>query len=362
VCGAVPFGFARCNAEVITPAKGKPTSEPAVSYTATQLQAAYGVAGGGTAGSGPLVAVVDAYDSPDAASHLAAYRTTMGLPLCAGGGVACLLTTYDQRGSTSNRPGANTGWAQEIDLDVQLVSALCPTCRIALVEADSNSYDNLAAAVDLAGGLAGVVAISNSYGGSEFPTEAAFAAAHYDKPGIVITVSSGDAGYGVEFPAAAPAVVAVGGTALRLSGSGWSETAWSGAGSGCSSYVPKPAWQAAIATTCGNRLVSDVSAVADPNTGVKVYTTGSSGTGWYVFGGTSVASPVVAALYAGSPGPTSDGSALYGTSTGLYDVLSGSNGRCTSGRTTTNALLCTAGPGWDGPTGNGTPRAGTLPR
>jgi len=220
----------------------------------------------------------------------------------------------------------------------------------------------LAAAVDYAGSL-GVKAISNSYGGGEFSGEDDFANAHYNKPGIVITVSTGDAGYGVEFPAAASSVVAVGGTALNRGSNGvWSETAWSGAGSGCSSYVPKPNWQGGIATTCGNRMVADIAAVADPNTGVRVYTTGSSGTTWYVFGGTSVAAPIIAAGYTRSTGSTSDASSLYGGATGLYDVVSGSNGRCTIGRNATNALLCTAGTGWDGPTGNGTPRGGAIKR
>jgi subtilase family serine protease len=285
----------------------------------------------------------------------------MGEPLCADGTVSCFFTKYDERGSTGSQatyPAANSSWAQEIDLDVQMVSALCQSCRIALVEADSNGYTDLGLAVDAAANVPGVVAISNSYGGSEISAELSVAS-HYSHPGIAITVSTGDNGYGVEWPAAASTVLAVGGTTLSKTNTGWTESAWSGAGSGCSAYVSKPSWQLNLVTSCAGRMVADVAAVADPNTGVRVYTTGSTGSGWYVMGGTSVASPIVATVAAlsGVPSSTKDGSGLYLKAQHLFDVVSGSNGKCTSGKTSTaGAALCTAGAGWDGPTGNGSPR------
>ncbi len=176
---------------------------------------------------------------------------------------------------------------------------------------------------------------------------------------MAITASSGDGGYGVEFPAASSYVTAVGGTRLvrATNTRGWTETAWSGAGSGCSAYVTKPVWQ--IDTSCARRTVADVSAVADPNTGVAIYDSygSTSGANWYVFGGTSVAAPIIAAVYAvaGNTSLISTTSYPYAHAASLWDVTSGSNGRCTSRHNTTGGYLCTAGLGYDGPTGLGTP-------
>ncbi|MGH7749753.1 MAG: hypothetical protein ACREQ5_34055, partial [Candidatus Dormibacteria bacterium] len=198
-------------------------------------------------------------------------------------------------------------------------------------------------------------AISNSYGGSEYSSETSDQAA-YNHPGSLITVSSGDSGYGAQFPASSQYVVAVGGTSLTRSSStarGWTETAWSGAGSGCSAYVTKPSWQ--VDTGCSNRSVADVSAVADPNTGVAVYDAYGSrrGANWYVFGGTSVASPIVASIgaRAGATSPSAPYTALNANPGALNDVVSGSNGTCSGSL----LYLCTALPGYDGPTGLGTP-------
>src|SRR5262249_5708626 len=200
----------------------------------------------------------------------------------------------DQNGGT-NYPRADKGWAQEISLDLDMVSAICPNCNILLVEANSNSFVNLAAAVDTAASL-GANAISNSYGGSEFAGEVSYEA-HFNHPGVAITVSSGDSGFGVEFPAASQYVTAVGCTTLSLSNGGVSATAWSGCGSGCSQFISKPSWQ--TDTGCARRTVADVSAVADPNTGVLVYDTFRvpGGGGWLVFGGTSASAPIIAAVY-----------------------------------------------------------------
>ena len=198
------------------------------------------------------------------------------------------------------------------------------------------------------------MAISNSYGGSEYSGETTDEANYYNHPGITVTVSSGDSGYGVQFPAASRYVTAVGGTTLTRSGSGFTETAWSGAGSGCSAYDPKPAWQ--HDTGCTRRSVADVSAVADPNTGVAVYDSYAyqGAKGWMVFGGTSAASPIVAAVYAQGPAWSGTSTPYAGQFTwdhraGLFDVSTGSNGSCGAG------AQCTAQSGWDGPTGLGTP-------
>jgi subtilase family serine protease len=176
-----------------------------------------------------------------------------------------------------------------------------------------------------------------------------------------VTVSSGDNGYGVEFPAASQYVVAVGGTSLRsaTNARGWTESVWSGAGSGCSSYVPKPSWQ--TDSGCGRRTVADVSAVADPNTGVAVYgPTGSSGTGasgWMVFGGTSASAPIIGAMYAlgtATGAYVYPAAKAYANRTQLFDVTSGSNGRCTRGKSG-SPYLCNGVTGYDAPTGLGTP-------
>ena len=231
-----------------------------------------------------------------------------------------------------------------------MASAICPNCKILLVEASSNSFANLAAAVDEAANL-GASVISNSYGGSEYASEITDQA-HFNHPGIAITASSGDNGFGVEFPASSQFVTAVGGTTLKRDGSarGFSETVWSGAGSGCSMLVSKPSWQTDAG--CPRRTVADVAAVADPNTGVAVYDTFRLHPGgWLVFGGTSVASPIIASVYALSGNASSIfyGSYSYSHLSSVFDVVSGSNGTCGG------SYLCTGAAAYDGPTGNGTP-------
>jgi len=347
VCGPSSKGDARCFAHVVTDSRGNPaaTSSPA-GYGPSDLRSAYGLSSVSlSGGSGQTIAIVDAYDDPYAASNLSTYRSQYGLPACTTSGTNPCFRKVNENGGTTT-PRGSTGWAQEISLDLDMASAICPNCRILLVEASSATYFDLGTAVNTAARL-GANAISNSYGGGEFSSETSYESAYYNHPGIAVTVSSGDSGYGAEFPAASRYVTAVGGTTLSRSGSGFSETAWSGAGSGCSSYVAKPTWQ--TDTGCPNRTIADVSADADPNTGVAVYDTYRSG-GWLVFGGTSVASPIVASVYtlAGNASSLSYGSDPYGNAASLNDVTSGSNGNCGS-------YLCTAGIGYDGPTGLGTP-------
>ncbi|HJQ22106.1 MAG TPA: S53 family peptidase [Gemmatimonadaceae bacterium] len=342
VCPSAAPQTARCHALVRVDASGSPlaTSGPS-GYKPVDLASAYALNTSG--GAGATIAIVDAYDDGNAESDLAVYRSAFGLPACTTAN-GC-FRKVDQNGGTSY-PRGDANWAEEISLDLDMASAICPNCKILLVEAKTSSLNNLFTAVDRAAAM-GATVISNSYGAPEFSSEASYES-HYNHPGIAITVSSGDNGYGVEYPAASRNVIAVGGTHLVRDASvrGWSETVWSGAGSGCSAYITKPTWQADAG--CARRTVADVSAIADPNTGVAVYDTYRlRGGGWLVFGGTSVSAPIIASMYA-LAGHTSTAQSLYGA-TSLFDVVSGSNGSCGG------SYLCTGKAGYDGPTGNGTP-------
>ena len=351
VCPSAAPGEARCHSWVRVDDAANPLATGGPSgFGPADLQAAYGLAAASASnGATQTIAIVDAYDDANAESDLAVYRAQFGLPPCTTAN-GC-FRKVDQNGGT-NYPRGDMGWAEEISLDIDMASAICPKCKILLVEAKSNSFTNLAAAVDRAATM-GATVISNSYGGSEFSSEtSATYGEHFNHPGVAITVSSGDNGYGVEFPAASQYVTAVGGTTLTKSGSTFTETVWSGAGSGCSAYVPKPSWQ--TDTGCPRRTVADVAAVANPSTGVAVYDTYRLHPGgWLVFGGTSVSAPIIGAVYAlaGGIGSATYGSLSYSASSqSLFDVVSGSNGSCGS------SYLCTGKIGYDGPTGNGTPK------
>ncbi|WP_335978572.1 putative Ig domain-containing protein [Streptomyces sp. CA2R106] len=321
-------------------------------YGPTDLASAYALPSGG---SGQTVAIVDAYDDPNAEADLATYRSQYGLASCTTAN-GC-FKKVGQSGSTTSLPSADSGWAGEISLDLDMVSAVCPQCHILLVEATSASMTNLGTAVNTAVSL-GAKYVSNSYGGSESSSDTSYDTSYFNHPGVAITVSSGDEGYGAEYPAASKYVTAVGGTALsRASGTtrGWTESVWNtssseGTGSGCSSYDAKPTWQ--TDTGCSKRTIADVSAVADPATGLAVYDSyGASG--WQVYGGTSASSPIIASVYAlaGTPASgTTPASYPYAHTSSLNDVTSGSNGSCSG------SYLCTAGTGYDGPTGLGTPK------
>lgn len=356
-CGAVPKGEMRCFALHRTTGvvrRVAPGVNPAVAvsgYGPSDLASAYNIPT--TLGSGKTVAIVDAYDDPNAASDLSTYRSNFGLPACTTAN-GC-FKKVNQSGATSPLPAANSGWASEIMLDLEMVSAVCPNCHILLVEATSPTTANLGTAVDTAVAQ-GAVAVSNSYGGSESSTETSYDASYYKHPGVAIVASSGDSGYTREYPAASPWVTAVGGTALNRASNarGWTESVWStssteGAGSGCSSYESKPSFQ--TDTGCARRTIADVSAVADPATGVAVYDSYGSG-GWTVFGGTSVASPIIGAMYALAASPASTAypnSYPYANPGSLYDVTTGATASCSP------AYLCTGEVGYDGPTGLGTP-------
>jgi PKD repeat protein len=342
VCGDVTSGSARCHARVRTNSAGDVQSLTTPSgFGPAALQSAYLVP---TGGAGQTVAIVDAYDDPYAESELATYRSQFGLPPCTTAN-GC-FKKVNQNGATSPLPAADSGWAVEIALDLAMVSAICPSCNILLVEASSATMGDLGAAENAAAALA-PAAISNSWGGSDSSSSTTYDAQYFNHPGILIAVSSGDNGYGVEYPASSKYVLAVGGTSLVTSASsrGWAESVWDGAGSGCSAYVSKPSLQ--TDPGCSNRTVADVSAVADPNTGVAVYSTYEGG--WLTVGGTSASSPIVAAIFAAA-GKTTLGNAFpYTHTSAFYDVTTGSNGSCSP------AYLCTGQVGFDGPTGWGTP-------
>ncbi|HEY7175379.1 MAG TPA: carboxypeptidase regulatory-like domain-containing protein, partial [Micromonosporaceae bacterium] len=323
----------------------------------TDLTSAYNLPANG--GAGQTVAIVDAFDDPNAEADLAVYRAQFGLPECTTAN-GC-FSKVDQRGGTSYPP-ADAGWAGEISLDVDMVSAVAPAAHILLVEADDNFNNNLQAAVDEAVAL-GAKYVSNSYGSAydstpgsgEDPSEVTDGDPHYNHPGVAVVASSGDDEFGVSYPAASQYVTSVGGTSLvrDTSTRGWSESVWNnsfgGPGSGCSIFEAKPTWQ--TDSGCSMRTVADVSAVADPLTGVAVYDTYQNG-GWGVFGGTSASSPIIASVFADSGTPvagTYPSSYPYADTSALNDVTTGNNGSCSP------TYLCTAGPGYDGPTGLGTP-------
>jgi len=325
-------------------------------YGPASLQSAY-LLPSSTAGSGQRVYVVDAYDDPNAEADLGTYRSQYGLPACTTSN-GC-FQKLNQSGLTSPMPTPNSGWAGEISLDLDMVSAICPNCGITLIES-KDATNNLFIAVKEAATL-GAKYVSMSWGGPESGAEATYDATYFKPTGVVYTASTGDGDYqaGVIYPATSPSVVAVGGTSLNSAANarGWAETVWNnggsqGTGSGCSSDEAKPTWQSIVSTSvCSRRADSDVSAVADPYTGVAVYQT-YGGSGWAVYGGTSASAPIIASTYAlaGAPAATDKpASYLYAHTGSLFDVTSGSNGTCSP------TLLCTAASGWDGPTGLGTP-------
>jgi subtilase family serine protease len=355
VCDTTNPGDVHCDSKVVTDGNLQPLSSPryVFGYGPVQFLKAYNLTGFTSSGSN-TIAIVDAYDDPNIQRDLDTYSATFGIPLLpacssvSNPSIPC-FKKVDQRGGT-RYPRADSGWALEIALDVETAHAVCQNCNILLVEANSSSYSNLMAAVDRAVAL-GASVVSNSWGSGEFGGESYYDS-HFNHPGVAFTVSSGDSGYGAEYPAASPYVTAVGGTSLYLNrdGSYNYETAWTGAGSGCSLFEGKPTWQ--TDTGCANRTVADVSADADPNTGAAVYDSvryyGQSG--WFQVGGTSLASPIVAAVYALSGNTAGNANQIpYLNSGNLRDITSGSNGYCGG------SYLCSATNGYDGPTGLGTP-------
>lgn len=347
-CATVVHGHANCWAERLTTVSGVKGVQPAApsGMGPSDIQSAYNLP---NAGAGMTVAIVDAYDDPNAESDLATYRSQYGLPACTTDN-GCFQKA-DQRGGT-NYPQGDSGWSEEITLDLDAVSAACPQCHILLVESDDNNNDNMYAAVDEAVQL-GAKFVSNSWSSPEDSSQGQ-TDSHWNKPGVLFAFATGDSGYngGTQYPASSQYTLAVGGTSLHKDSSsrGWSESAWSGAGSGCSAYSTQPSWQANASTGCSHKANSDVSADADPQTGLAIYDTYSA-PGWQQYGGTSLATPLITAMYAlaGAPGANDNPASYpYAHTDQLNDVTTGNNGSC-------GAPMCSARTGWDGPTGLGTP-------
>lgn len=385
-CAQPPPGGARClamrlvlGAQSQSAAAGRSAlagatvnKKPYAGFLTPQLlHEAYGLPTETAAGATQTIAVVDAFNDPTAEADLAVYDQQFGLGPCTSEN-GC-FEKVNQEGKASPLPADEGGWASEISIDVQMARAICQSCHILLVEADSEEFSDLGTAVDTAARL-GASEISNSYGATEQPAYEADAA-DYDHPDVPVLVSAGDCGYdnafcpeepvGANFPADYPDVVSVGGTTLKEQSGKWVSTLWEEGGSGCSDLFSAPLWQSAVAgfsaTGCGgDRAVADVSAIANPNTGVDVYDStpeepGAKNTGWGVWGGTSVASPILAGefgLAGGANGVSYPGQTLYdhaGQSGAFYDVLSGANGECAK------ASICEARSGYDGPSGLGSP-------
>ena len=327
---------------------------PAAALTAygpADLAAAYRLP---TSRSTATIAIIDAYDAPHIEADLAHYRAHYGLPACTTAN-GCFAKINQHGGAAM--PAADAGWAAESTLDVEMVSAICRTCHILLVEADDNNQHtaNMTIAVQTAT-RRGARYVSMSWGGSEQPGQLQADRTYLSVPGVTYVAASGDSDYGVLWPASYRNVVSVGGTTLRRDPSrarGWAETVWgytngTGTGSGCSTYETQALWQRVVvpASLCRRRVMNDVSIVGDPHTGVAVFMGGS----WYQFGGTSAGSPMIAALYAmaGAASATSSAYYPYAHLRSFNDITDNANGYCGN-------RLCTATGGWDGPSGNGTP-------
>ncbi len=325
-------------------------------YTPAQLRGAYGLASvAASGGAGATVAIVTAYAYPDAASDLAVYRAHFRLPACPAG--SC-LRVLNENGRATHLPAANSSWSHSDAVALDAISALCPKCKLLLIEATSNSYADLGTAEDTAVSH-GAKFVLNTWNGQESVDQDSND--HYfDHPGVAIVAPSGDTGYRRTFPGDLPYVTSVGGTTLlpsKYNTRHWSEIAWSETGSGCSAIEIKPSWQradASAATGCPNRTQNDVAADADPATGAAVYDSYKAKTPWVRSGGTVLAAGIVTAAYAlaGTPAPgTYPASYPYEHAGDLNDVLYGSNGPCLL----SPDYICNAEAGFDGPTGLGTP-------
>ena len=338
------------------------TSSP-TGLTPTQIRAAYGFNQLSLDGTGTTIAIVDAFDDPNIASDLKAFDAKFSLPNPS-------FTKVSQTGSTTNLPAPDSGWASEISLDVEWAHVIAPGAKILLVEANDSSFSNLAAAVKYAAKQPGVVAVSMSFGGSEFSGETSFDSAFVTPAGhagVTFIASSGDSGAPISYPAASPNVLSVGGTTLNVTSSGTvtSETAWSGSGGGTSTFESEPSYQKSVVSATG-RDNPDVSYDADPNTGFPVYDSFTNGTAtpWAQFGGTSDAAPQWAGLIAlADEGRINAGLApLDGPSQTLPMIysLSASDFRDITSGTSTGSPRISATAGYDRVTGRGSPIANKV--
>jgi subtilase family serine protease len=348
-------------------------------YGPAQFHGAYALpkqtplaAGAKTKRKQQTIAIVDAYSSPTAFADLTTFDATYGLPAfprcSATVTTSCFQSMNETGGTKLPTSGVPSGWDVEISLDVQVAHEICQNCRILLVEATAPTSADLGTAVDTAIAK-GANVVSNSYGSYTLTSSGVGSGrSDYDHPGHTIVVSAGDSGFGPAYPADLNTVVSVGGTNLQLganntygSESVWDNSASSATGSGCDDASPARSWQTALAnwssTGCGTfRAMNDVSADADPNTGAAVY---DSAYGWMQVGGTSLAAPLIAGVYAlaANSGTASYPASLpYAHTASLHDVTSGNDLPGVAGLPCSIPLECTAGTGYDLPTGLGTPR------
>jgi hypothetical protein len=318
-----------------------------IGWGADDLASAYRLPS--TPGPDTLVGISIAYDAPNLEADLAAYRAQYGLPPCTTAN-GC-FRKVNQQGAAAPLPAASFGWAMESTLDVSMVSAACPSCRIVVVEGNTPGFADLAETEDTAVRL-GATVVSNSYGARESGAPLAFAS-HYQHPGVTVVASSGDAGFtAASYPAVLATTVAVGGTALARdpsSARGWTESAWQYGGSGCSAYIAKPSWQQD--THCGKRTVADIASAAED---IAIHYTDAGG--WLPANGTSASAPYIAGLYgrSGRAGVAQPAD-LYAHATGWLDITAGNNDPAGAGKKCGNDYLCVAGPGYDAPTGLGVP-------
>lgn len=373
-CAAPAVGRVGCGA-LTTPGSGVVTSGALKKTAATDaaaaapaglapvdLRGAYGLwASAITGGVGQTVAVVTAYDDASAESDLGTYRGQYNMPACSTANKC--FSKVGQNGGTSYPAAGPAGWSLAAAQSLDMISAACPNCHILLVEANSTAITDLGQAENEAVAL-GAKFVTNTWFTPEATfgvSEPSYDSSYFDHPGVEITAPDGNgAGYGTYYPAASPGVIAVGGTTLTKASAGaryWAETAWAGSGSGCSPYEAKPSWQ--TDTGCTTRMLNDAAAVADPSGSPIAFFDTSSG-GWVEGGGDNVAAAIVAAALAigGAPAAgTSGASYLYAHPGDFYDTTTGSNGTCSPAP----AYYCTAGTGYDGLSGLGTPDGGIGP-
>jgi len=375
LCASPKIGYAKCLAYEATNDDGTPlAATPAVSggYGPVEFHTAYNLPctpGGSVATScstpgtfGPqTIAIVDAGNlttgGATVESSLQTYDQHYNIPACTAAN-GC-LNIVNQSGATSPLP-TSQGWDDEIALDVETAHTICQTCKILLVEANTNNDNDLSAAEVTAASF-NPTSISNSYGGSDFSVDDA----SYIHPGIAVVVSTGDSGSqsnGQGWPADIPQVVAASGTSLNINlDNTWSsETLWAysggnGTGGGCATNYSAPSWQTSLTewstNGCGSkRAFGDVSADANPNTGAAI----SIGTSWFLYGGTSLSAPLIASMFAltgGTPSGSTSSSIPYSsfTAANFHDITSGNS--CTFG----GQQHCTTAVGFDTPSGLGAP-------
>ena len=348
-CPAPAAGTFECMALVrndLTPSM----SGPVGGYGPSDLQSAYNLTSAASSGgSGTTVAIIEEGDDPNAVSDFNAYRAQYKLPACDTATEAGCLTVMGE--SSTSLPAANPTWAVQSSMDADAVAAICPNCHVLLAEANGQDQSDMLQTLNAAEN-AGARTIVVGSGDPESSSDSAQLQGVATK-GVAVVVAAGNSGYGAQFPAASQFVTAVGGTTLTQDAGnarGWTESVWAGTGAGCTADQYKPSWQAD--TGCTGRTQNDVAADADPATGIAFYDTDGTFGGWGEGGGTNVSAAIVAGVYA-LAGPhtlyTYPAQYPYEATSGLYPVTTGNDGTCGA------AYLCTAGLGYHGPAGLGTP-------